>query len=56
MMRRRSASSIVTQRPISSIVRLQPTQCRLLRSIVQMPMQGETTRGGRGGGWEILAT
>ena len=38
------------QRPISSIVRLQPMHQGLRGSMVQTPMHGDTTRGGRGGG------
>src|SRR5262245_21294350 len=40
----RSGSSSIAQRPISSMVRLQPRQRPLLRSSVQMPMQGDITR------------
>ena len=45
----RSGSSSIVQRPISSMVRLQPRQKPLLRSIVQMPMQGDITRRSGGG-------
>lgn len=44
MMAWRSGSSSIAQRPISAIVRLQPRQKPLSRSIVQMPMQGDVTR------------
>ena len=42
-------SSSIAHRPISSIVRLQPRQKPLVRSIVQMPMQGDITRLSGGG-------
>jgi hypothetical protein len=45
----RWGSSSIAHLPISSIVRLQPRQKPLVRSIVQMPMQGDITRLSGGG-------
>src|SRR5437868_2116721 len=53
-MRWRSASSSIIQRPISSMVRLQPRQKpEPLGSIMQIPMQGDVTRRDCGVGWAM---